>query len=87
MWVVVKIVVPFWVPNIIRRVRFRDPEGTIISTTNHISYSELSFLDGREGKIVEYLRLGGGGGGVGGSLRIGGGDPCSRYVVRSRASF
>ena len=36
-WVVAKIMVPFWVPNIIRHLLFRVPKrGTIILRTTHI---------------------------------------------------
>ena len=36
-WVVVKIMVPFWIPNIIRPLIFRVPQnGTIILRTTHI---------------------------------------------------
>ena len=37
MWLVVKIMVPFWVPIIIRPLIFRVPKkGTIILTTTHV---------------------------------------------------
>ena len=36
-WVVVKIMVRFWVPNIVRHLIFRVPkQGTLILTTTHI---------------------------------------------------
>ena len=42
-WVVVKIVVPFWILFIIRHLVFRVPKkGTIISTTTHIFILQLS---------------------------------------------
>ena len=37
MWVVVKIMVPFWIPIIIRHLIFRVPKkGAIVLTTTHI---------------------------------------------------
>ena len=40
-WVVVKIMVPFWVPIIIRHLLFRVPKrGTIILTTTHMFLTE-----------------------------------------------
>ena len=37
-WVVVKIMVPFWVPNIVRHLIFRVPKkGTIILKTTHMT--------------------------------------------------
>ena len=39
-WVVVKIMAPFWIPIIIRHLIFRVPKkGTIILTTTHITFS------------------------------------------------
>ena len=39
-WVVVKIMVSFWIPTIIRHLIFRVPKkGTIILTTTHILQS------------------------------------------------
>ena len=35
-WVVVKIMVPFWVPNIIRHLLLGYPKRTIILTTTHV---------------------------------------------------
>ena len=36
-WVVVKIMVPFWVPNIVRHLLFRVPKkGALILTTTHM---------------------------------------------------
>ena len=38
-WVVVKIMVPFWIPIIIRPLIFRVPKkGTIILTTTHLGF-------------------------------------------------
>ena len=36
-WVVVKIMVPFWAPNIVRHLIFRVPQkGTLILTPTHM---------------------------------------------------
>ena len=41
-WVVVKIMVPFWIPIIIRHLIFRVPQkGTIILTTTHLLIAEI----------------------------------------------
>ena len=52
-WVVVKIMVPFWFPIIIRHLIFRVPKkGIIILTTTHISekagLSEMSMAKRRD---------------------------------------
>ena len=36
MWVVVKIMVPLWIPIILRHLIFRVPKGTTILTTTHV---------------------------------------------------
>ena len=50
-WVVVKIIVPFWIPIIIRHLIFRvHPKGIIILTTTHMSaYNLLRGLRGLAG--------------------------------------
>ena len=41
-WVVVKIMVPFWVPIVIRHLIFRVPQqGTTISTATHLAVRKL----------------------------------------------
>ena len=44
-WVVVEIVVPFWIPIIIRHLIFRVPKkGTIILTITHMNTGSCSSL-------------------------------------------
>ena len=44
-WVVVKIMVPFWVLNMLRHLKFRAPQkGTRILTTTHIDPKRLKLI-------------------------------------------
>ena len=55
MWVVVKIMVPFWVPIIIRHLLFRVPKkGTIILTTTHVSCQGVYWLRSVGGTVVGF---------------------------------
>ena len=48
MWVVIKIMVPFWVPIIIRPLIFRVPQkGTIILITTHVEARMSGWISSR----------------------------------------
>ena len=53
-WVVIKIMAPFWIPIIIRPLIFRVPQkGTIILTTNHLNY----YLDAPLSRLLVLHKL------------------------------